>query len=38
VIRPLARPYRKNGGFEAFGFANQGQCVASVNANERAGN
>jgi len=27
----------KNGGFEAFGFANQGQCVASVNANERAG-
>jgi len=27
----------KGGGFEKFGFANQGQCVASVNANERAG-
>lgn len=27
----------KKGGFEAFGFENQGQCVASVKANEQAG-
>jgi len=27
----------KDGGFEAFGFANQGQCVASVQANAHAG-
>lgn len=27
----------KNGGYEAFGFINQGQCIASVQANEDAG-
>lgn len=27
----------KNGGFEALGFRNQGQCIASLKANERAG-
>jgi hypothetical protein len=37
VLAPLAKDDCKSGGFEAEGFSNQGRCVASVQANERAG-
>jgi hypothetical protein len=34
---PSSKDECKKGGFEAFGFDNQGQCIASVQANENAG-
>jgi hypothetical protein len=34
---PLAKDDCKSGGYESEGFSNQGRCVASVQANERAG-
>lgn len=34
--KPGTKDDCKNGGFEAFGFENQGQCVASVEANPSA--
>lgn len=36
VAAPGDKDDCKQGGFEAFGFANQGQCVASIEANENA--
>ncbi len=39
VLKPLVAQTKddcKNGGYAAFGFKNQGQCVASVVANEKA--
>jgi hypothetical protein len=36
VLEPLAKDDCKNGGYEDEGFFNQGRCVASVQANERA--
>ena len=37
TIGPASKDDCKNGGFESFGYDNQGQCVASVQANEAAG-
>lgn len=37
VLAPLAKDDCKSGGYEAEGFSNQGRCVASTQANERAG-
>jgi hypothetical protein len=37
VLAPLAKDDCKSGGYEAEGFSNQGRCVASVQANQRAG-
>ena len=36
-LAPGGKDECKSGGWQAFGFANQGSCVASVQANERAG-
>ena len=35
--KPETKDDCKHGGFEAYGFKNQGQCVASVQSNENAG-
>jgi hypothetical protein len=37
VLAPESKEDCKNGGFADFGFDNQGQCIASVVANEAAG-
>lgn len=37
VLAALAKDDCKSGGFETEGFSNQGRCVASTQANERAG-
>jgi hypothetical protein len=37
VNAPAAADECKQGGFETFGFSNQGRCIASVKANARAG-
>lgn len=41
VVSPTAQPATaddcKNGGYATYGFKNQGQCVSSVKANEKAG-
>lgn len=41
VVSPVAAPQSKddcrNGGYEDYGFRNQGQCIASLRANDDAG-
>ena len=37
VLAPLTKDDCKNGGFVELEFRNQGQCIASIQANERAG-
>ncbi len=36
VLQPTSADDCKNGGYTAFDFRNQGQCIASVRANEKA--
>ena len=37
VVKPETKDDCKDGGFEAYGFKNQGECVSSVQSNEGAG-
>lgn len=37
LAKPVTKDDCRDGGWESFGFKNQGQCIASVQANENAG-
>ena len=37
VVKPETKEDCKDGGFKAYGFKNQGECVSSVQSNEKAG-